>query len=210
MIRVFTGSCSGKDAVEQPKDENKTNEEQRTINAEAVAEYDLWFASSYIRLRERISLFPFMDEDNFHNTYLLVRDRIMHAGERPGNFEAYFFGCYRFQAMRASREERRYVYPEDDFFLRFGDDGPGPDPGDLNRCERLVKDILSFLRSRFSGQEYRIFMLRYYGSRYSLKLISECMGLPVSAVQRKMEHMMEAVRANINFGRRCDLLYIYE
>ena len=73
MIRVFTRECSDKDITEQPKDNNKTNvqpEMEPKANMEAVAEFDLWFSSLYTELKDKFGYF--IDEDNFHNTYLSV------------------------------------------------------------------------------------------------------------------------------------------
>ena len=211
MIRVFTRECSGKDITEQPKDNSKTNvqpEMEVKANMEAVVEFDLWFASLYNELRGRFG--HFIDEDNFHNTYLFVRDKVMYSEERIGNFEAYFFRCYRYREMTAMKQESRYTHPEDDFFLRFSDDNSNFYLKYLDRLDRLVRDILRFLRYKFSTQECRIFMLRYYGSPCSLRLLSENMGISTGVLLKKMEKMMEAVRTNSSFERRCNMLYVYE
>lgn len=211
MIRVFTRECSGKDITEQPKDNSKTNvqpEMEVKANMEAVVEFDLWFASLYNELRGRFGYF--IDEDNFHNTYLFVRDKVMYSEERIGNFEAYFFRCYHYKEMTAMKQESRYTHPEDDFFLRFSDDEFSPSVKEIDRLERLVRDILRYLRDKFSTQEYRIFMLRYYGSPCSFRELSESMGISMNILLKKMERMMETIRTNSGFKHRCDMLYIYE
>lgn len=211
MIRVFTRECSGKDITEQPKDNSKTNvqpEMEVKANMEAVVEFDLWFASLYNELRGRFG--HFIDEDNFHNTYLFVRDKVMYSEERIGNFEAYFFRCYHYKEMTAMKQESRYTHPEDDFFLRFSDDEFSPSVKEIDRLERLVRDILRYLRDKFSTQEYRIFMLRYYGSPCSFRELSESMGISTRVLLKKMERMMETIRTNSGFKHRCDMLYIYE
>lgn len=211
MIRVFTRECSGKDITEQPKDNSKTNvqpEMEVKANMEAVVEFDLWFASLYNELRGRFG--HFIDEDNFHNTYLFVRDKVMYSEERIGNFEAYFFRCYHYKEMTAMKQESRHTHPEDDFFLRFSDDEFSPSVKEIDRLERLVRDILRYLRDKFSTQEYRIFMLRYYGSPCSFRELSESMGVSMNILLKKMERMMETIRTNSGFKHRCDMLYIYE
>lgn len=211
MIRVFTRECSGRIKAEHPKDNNKTNEQpdaESKANMEAVAEFDTWFSSLYTKLRGRFG--HFIDEDNFHNTYLFVRNKVMYSEERIENFEAYFFRCYRYKEMTAMKQESRYAHPEDDFFLRFSDDNSYFYLKYLDRLDRLVRDILRFLRDKFSTQECRIFMLRYYGSPCSLRLLSENMGISTGVLLKKMERMMEAVRTNSSFERRCNMLYVYE
>lgn len=211
MIRVFTRECSGKDITGQPKDNNKTNvqpEMEPKANMEAVAEFDLWFSSLYTELKDKFGYF--IDEDNFHNTYLFVRNKVMYSEERIENFEAYFFRCYRYKGMTAMKQENRYTHPEDDFFLRFSDNDSNFHLKYLDRTDRLVRDILRYLRDKFSTQEYRIFMLRYYGSPCSFKELSESMGISTNILLKKMERMMETIRTNSGFKHRCDMLYIYE
>ena len=60
------------------------------------------------------------------------------------------------------KRENRYAHPEDDFFLRCGEEAKFLSEDDLNGCERLVRDILRFVRQKFSYEEYRMFMLRFY------------------------------------------------
>ena len=211
MIRVFTRECSDKDITEQPKDNNKTNvqpEMEPKANMEAVAEFDLWFSSLYTELKDKFGYF--IDEDNFHNTYLFVRNKVMYSEERIRNFEAYFFRCYRYKEMTAMRERNRYVYPEDDFFLRFSDDNCDCSFKYLNRTDRLVRDILRYLRNKFSTQECRIFILRYYGSPCSFRELSESVGISTRVLLKKMERMLEAVRTDNGFKHRNETLYIYE
>lgn len=72
MIRVFTRECSGNNITGQPKDNNKTNEQpdaEPKANMKAVAEFDAWFSSLYMKLKGKFG--HYIDEDNFHNTYLL-------------------------------------------------------------------------------------------------------------------------------------------
>lgn len=211
MIRVFTRECSSNDITGQPKDNNKTNEQpdaEPKANMKAVAEFDTWFSSLYNGLRGKFG--HYIDEDNFHNTYLFVRNKVMYSEERIENIEAYFFRCYRYKEMTAMKQESRYTHPEDDFFLRFSDDEFSPSVKELDRLDRLVRDILRYLRDKFSTQEYRIFMLRYYGSPCSFKELSESMGISTNILLKKMERMMETIRTNSGFKHRCDMLYIYE
>ena len=79
-----------------------------------------------------------------------MRDKVMYSEERIENFEAYFFRCYRYKEMTAMKQESRYTHPEDDFFLRFSDDEFSPSVKELDRLDRLVRDILRYLRDKFS------------------------------------------------------------
>ena len=67
-----------------------------------------------------------------------------------------------FRSLVKIKRENRYAHPEDDFFLRCGEEAKFLSEDDLNGCERLVRDILRFVRQKFSYEEYRMFMLRFY------------------------------------------------
>ena len=210
MMTIFTRDYSHRLRHSSKKQDNNAVKTETIVNTAEAARFDKWFASSYTRLREKIRFFSIVDEDNFHNTYLFIREKIMGGEERIENLEAYFFRCYRYKAMTEMRNENRYVHPEDDFFYRFSQEETEPYPWGLNRCERLVRDVLRYIRSRFSQQEYRMFMLRYYRQQCSLKVLSEYTGLPLSEVMRKTRRMLESLRANSYFMERCEMLYIYE
>lgn len=210
MMTIFTRDYSHSLRHSNKKQGNNTIKTETIRNTAEVARFDNWFASSYTKLREKIRFFSMVDEDNFHNTYLFIREKIMDSEERIENFEAYFFRCYRYKAMTEMRNENRYVHPEDDFFLRFSREETEPYPWELTRCEKLARDVLRYIRSRFSSQEYRMFMLRYYSSQCSLKVLSEYTGLPLSEVMRKTRRMLESLRSNSYFMERCEMLYVYE
>ena len=81
--------------------------------------------------------------------------------------------------MAKFRLESKYAHPDKYFFLRCGEDADFLSPDDLNSYEKLVKDILNFIRRKFSYQEYRMFTLRFYESDFSFKALGECMGISV-------------------------------
>lgn len=127
-----------------------------------------WFTVSYDRLRNLVGRYGALDEDNFHDTYLFVRKQVLNPEREITDYEAYFIGCYRKAFMTKFRLESKYAHPDEYFFLRCGEDADFLSPDDLNSCEKLVKDILNFIRRKFSYQEYRIrcvFMNQTFHSR---------------------------------------------
>ena len=102
----------------------------------------------------------------------------------------------------------RYTHPEDDFFLRCGEEAKFISEDDLNGCERLVKDILRFIRQKFPYEEYRMFMLRFYEAQFSFKALAECMGISAAAVSQKVCRIMDAVRTHDGFAWRSQMLAV--
>lgn len=60
-----------------------------------VKEFNGWFNRSYMRLKERLSIYGKINEDAFHDAYLAVRKQVMFASGGIEELESYFFGCYR-------------------------------------------------------------------------------------------------------------------
>ena len=210
MMTIFTRDYSHRLRHSNKKQDNNAVKTETIGNTAEVARFDKWFTSSYTRLKNKIASFSTVDEDTFHNTYLFVRKKIMYSEERIEDFEAYFFGCYKVKNMVSAREEQRYTYPGDEFFLRFAEEEHNAPREKLTRCDKLAKDVLRYIRCRFSNREYEMFILRYYRQQCSLKVLSEYTGLPLSEVMRKTRRMLESLRANSYFMERCEMLYVYE
>ena len=177
-------------------------------SAEKERLFNEWFTASYDRLRGTLRRYGMLDEDNFHDTYLFVRKQVLVPGKDITDYDAYFVGCYKKAALVKIKRENRYAHPEDDFFLRCGEEAEFLSTDDLNGCERLVRDILRFIRQKFSYDEYRMFMLRFYEASFSFKELAECMGISATAISQKVCAIVEAVRSHRSFAWRSQMLVI--
>lgn len=126
-----------------------------------LVRFDAWFSACYERLRRYLGP-DGPDEDTFHDTYLLVREKARSPEVDILDFGAYFCGCYRRISLHKRCTPHCCIHPGEDFFLRLGAEGPAVPEEDLRACDRLVQDILEFVRRNFSYGEYRLFTLRYY------------------------------------------------
>lgn len=169
--------------------------------------FDAWFAACYERLRR--SLGPDgLDEDTFHDTYLLVREKARSPETDILDFGAYFCGCYRRISLHKRCTPQRSIHPEEDFFLRLGAEGPAVPEEELGACDRLVQDILEFVRRSFSYGEYRLFTLRYYETcgHCSYRTLAEYTGTAPAEISRKLRAVVQAVRRNRGFALRSYML----
>lgn len=91
-------------------------------SAEKERLFNEWFTASYDRLRGTLRRYGMLDEDNFHDTYLFVRRQVLVPGKDITDYDAYFIGCYKKAALVKIKRENRYAHPEDDFFLRCGEE----------------------------------------------------------------------------------------
>ncbi len=156
-------------------------------SAEKERLFNEWFTESYDRLRGTLRRYGMLDEDNFHDTYLFVRKQVLVPGKDITDYDAYFIGCYKKAALVKIKRENRYAHPEDDFFLRCGEEAEFLSEDDLNGCERLVRtySALSGRNSpmRNTGCSCSGSMRR----SFSFKALAECMG--ISAIGHITESM---------------------
>lgn len=116
-------------------------------SAEKERLFNEWFTKSYDRLRGTLRRYGMLDEDNFHDTYLFVRRQVLVPGKDITDYDAYFIGCYKKAALVKIKRENRYAHPEDDFFLRCGEEAKFLSEDDLNGCERLGKRHTAFRKA---------------------------------------------------------------
>lgn len=101
-------------------------------SAEKERLFNEWFTKSYDRLRGTLRRYGMLDEDNFHDTYLFVRRQVLVPGKDITDYDAYFIGCYKKAALIKIKRENRYAHPEDDFFLRCGEEAKFLSEDDCN------------------------------------------------------------------------------
>ena len=103
--------------------------------AHDVSKFNEWFTVSYNSLRNKLPRYGALDEDNFHDAYLFVRKQVMFSEEGVKEFEPYFIGCYKKAALVKLKKENRYAHPEDDFFLKCGEEAEDLSEDRLTGCD---------------------------------------------------------------------------
>ena len=84
-----------------------------------LVRFDAWFSACYERLRRYLGP-DGPDEDTFHDTYLLVREKARSPEVDILDFGAYFCGCYRRISLHKRCTPHCCIHPGEDFFLRLG------------------------------------------------------------------------------------------
>lgn len=57
-----------------------------------------------------------------------------------GDWESYFFGCYRRILQSGARDGNRYYFPGDEYFVRLGETDDAEEPENGKRCLPDVTD----------------------------------------------------------------------
>lgn len=106
--------------------------------------------------------------------------------------------------LHRHRTPRRDVHPGTGFFLRLCDEGPTVPEEELGACERLVLDILAFIRRSFPHEVCRLFLLRYYESPRpcSYRLLAQYAGTTPSAGRPRGEGRRAGRARKPTFRRR--------
>lgn len=166
-----------------------------------VRRFDNWFSSHYYNVRKGLRRCVNLDEDAFHDTYLLLRINLLFEREEVPDFEPYFIGHYRKVILKNIRRESRYYHPEDIFF-EFLSDSEHVNIEDLLALDRLAHDILDFIKKKFSRNEYNIFKLKHFESKCSYKDLSEYTGISQSQIWKKVNNISNEIRNNQDFAYR--------
>lgn len=177
-----------------------------TSNAQAAANFSRWFSLVYGSLKNGLRICTVQEEDAFHDTFLLIHQRILRRGDVEG-YASYFANAYRNNLSKRKSYERIYLYPEELSFrvpdVADGPDGNGPD--DREVCA-LASDVDRFVKSRFPQGEYELYRLHTREGGFSTGDLSCYTGLPVWKVSRILSGIKKEISQQAPFRsrwRRC-------
>ena len=119
--------------------------------------FDNWFVYNYQRLRNVFG--HFLNEDAFHDAYLVMKREIVLSEIATENFEPYFFGVYKKCRLRCIHRNSRYCFPDDDHFFLLMKEEESPSVEKLAASDKLVYDILLFVKKKISADRLRTFPL---------------------------------------------------
>ncbi|MCB6710438.1 sigma-70 family RNA polymerase sigma factor [Bacteroides fragilis] len=138
-----------------------------------VLRFDYWFSFNYKRLRSILGWQ--LNEDVFHDTYLLLRKDLLFIDLPIIDFEPLFWGIYKRARLRNIAKENRYYRPNEIFFQLISME-EGLSVEELVEPDKLAKDILSFIKHKYPKNDYRLFKLKVYDTGCSYKDLSDYTG----------------------------------
>lgn len=162
--------------------------------------FDNWFAYNYERLRNVFG--RYLNEDAFHDAYLAMKREVMLAEITAESFEPYFFGVYKKCKSGCIRRDNRYCFPDNDHFFLLMQEEETPSAETLAASDRLVYDILLFVKKKYPRTDYELFRLKEYEAKCSYRNLSDYAGISASAVQRRISGITDALRSHQVFTRR--------
>lgn len=168
-----------------------------------VLRFDYWFSFNYKRLRSILGWQ--LNEDVFHDTYLLLRKDLLFIDLPIIDFEPLFGGIYKRARLRNIAKENRYYRPNEIFFQLISME-EGLSVEELVEPDKLAKDILSFIKHKYPKNDYRLFKLKVYDTGCSYKDLSDY--ISVSTIYRKINSINNAIRSNISFVNRYSCIAI--
>lgn len=162
--------------------------------------FDNWFVYNYQRLRNVFG--RYLNEDAFHDAYLVVKKEVMLSGITAERFEPYFFGVYKKCKSRCIHKDNRYCFPDNEHFFLLMQEEEAPSAEMLATSDRLVYDMLLFVKNKFPQTDYELFRLKEYEAKCSYRNLSVYAGISASAVQRRISGITDTLRSHQGFSKR--------
>lgn len=162
--------------------------------------FDNWFVYNYQRLRNVFG--HFLNEDAFHDAYLVMKREIVLSEIATENFEPYFFGVYKKCRLRCIHRNSRYCFPDDDHFFLLMKEEESPSVEKLAASDKLVYDILLFVKKKYPQTDYELFRLKEYEAKCSYRNLSAYAGISASAIHRRISDIADVIRNHEGFSKR--------
>ncbi|MBV4238640.1 hypothetical protein LI140_02980 [Phocaeicola dorei] len=162
--------------------------------------FDTWFVYNYQRLRNVFG--RFLNEDAFHDAYLVMKREIMLSEVVTENFEPYFFGVYKKCRLRCIHKDSRYYFPDDEHFFLLMEEEEGPSVKILAASDKLVYDILLFVKKKYPQTDYELFRLKEYEAKCSYRNLSAYAGISASAIHKRISDIVDVIRNHKGFSKR--------
>lgn len=166
-----------------------------------IKRFDNWFSVSYYTVRRKLGQYTKVNEDAFHDAYLLIRINLLFEKKEVLDFEPYFMGYYKRISQREIKHESKYYHLNDVFFEFLSDSEP-VSTDDLLAMDKLVHDILDFVKKKFPKSDYKLFKLRNFETQLSYKDLSDYTGISQSQICKKVNHISNVVRQEASFVQR--------
>ena len=173
--------------------------EQITVNTESATRFCYWFQDSYRNLKNSLHVRTASDEDVFHDTFLLIRQRILYQVDIT-DYAPYFINSYRNNLTKRKCQEGRFVYPDELFFrtLALPYEAGKNENLDSMICD-LASDMAKFVKLRFAPEEYELFNLYVMENGFSASELSRYTGLSSGIIYRILSSIKKAILRNPDF-----------
>lgn len=166
-----------------------------------ILRFENWFSACYYQIKNKLNRYVQLNEDAFHDTYLVIRISLMFENADIIDFEAYFIKCYKRVYLNEIRSERRYYHPEEIFFMMLSD-VEIESIETSSEPEKLANDILKYVKRAFSESDYKLFVLKNFKTDCSYKDLSDYTGFSSSSISRRINFINNVLRDNLHFVKR--------
>ena len=146
--------------------------------------FDNWFVFNYQRLRNIFG--RYLHEDAFHDAYLVMKREVVISEIPVESFEPYFFGVYKKCKLKCIHKDSYYCFPDNEHFF----------------SDKLVYDILLFVKKKYPRTDYELFRLKEYEAKCSYRHLSAYAGISASAIHRRISDIADTIRNHKGFSQR--------
>lgn len=104
--------------------------------------------------------------------------------------------------MRCIHRNSRYCFPDDDHFFLLMKEEESPSVEKLAASDKLVYDILLFVKKKYPQTDYELFRLKEYEAKCSYRNLSAYAGISASAIHRRISDIADVIRNHEGFSKR--------
>lgn len=162
--------------------------------------FDNWFVYNYQRLRNIFG--RYLHEDAFHDAYLAMKREVMISEIPVESFEPYFFGVYKKCRLKCIHKDSCYCFPDNEHFFLLMQEEETPSVEVLAASDKLVYDILLFVKKKYPQTDYELFRLKEYEAKCSYRHLSAYAGISASAIHRRISDITDTIRNHEGFSKR--------
>lgn len=143
-----------------------------------------------------------LHEDAFHDAYLAMKREVVISEIPVESFEPYFFGVYKKCRLKCIHKDSCYCFPDNEHFFLLMQEEETPSVEVLAASDKLVYDILLFVKKKYPQTDYELFRLKEYEAKCSYRHLSAYAGISASAIHRRISDITDTIRNHEGFSKR--------
>lgn len=155
--------------------------------------FDTWIIKQHNSLKQRIIHAMFFSEDDFQETYLMMRDTLI-ENDSTADFEVLFIALYKQALSHEYNHAMRFFHPDPLFFIYMQPETEeaGNEEEQTPSADIQVKQIDAYVRRTYKDQDYQLFHLSLFDAM-SWKGLMGYTGLSASTISRRLNKVKAEV-----------------
>lgn len=104
--------------------------------------------------------------------------------------------------LKCIHKDSCYCFPDNEHFFLLMQEEETPSVEVLAASDKLVYDILLFVKKKYPQTDYELFRLKEYEAKCSYRHLSAYAGISASAIHRRISDITDTIRNHEGFSKR--------